>query len=242
MSRRALALALWVAAVCMGCRGPAEIETIQLQPPLPSEEPARPEPDDAWRVLTEATPLEKAEGTRYYSAEQAPRCPDIKVDTVLGNRLELEPGKRGFAEPGYVTLVVFWTVETRQGKAVARHVSDLVQKYRQWSVRAVGIVERTPRAQAAESFADQQRLAFSLYYDDLSALEKMAGRMDAEEERAVPAVFIIDRKMRLRFYRPGFRFAAGAFDVRRPGAEIIWESAPAGQAIEDYLKSILSEG
>ncbi|KPK61975.1 MAG: hypothetical protein AMK73_07100 [Planctomycetes bacterium SM23_32] len=243
MSRWAFVAAVVAAGACAACGSPDQPERIALRPVLPPEAAPLPAgPEGPWRALVEATPVREPEASRYFTAQKAPACPAIEVATALGSDMELKPGSRGFAEPGCVTLVVFWTVDTRQGKAAARHVSDLVHKYSQWRVRAVGIVERTARAEAAESFARQQGLAFSLYYDDLSALEDMADRADAEEERAVPAIFIIDRRMRLRFYRAGFRFAAGAFDERRPGEEIIWESAPRGHSVEDYLRTILSEG
>ena len=59
-------------------------------------------------------------------------------------------------------------------------------------------------------------------------------------------MFIIDRELRLRFYRGQFSFAAGmAADGSgtgyQPGMEEIGESAPRGKAIEDYLVKILKE-
>jgi peroxiredoxin len=193
--------------------------------------------DAMWRGLSEAAPVEESANTRYYAASDAPRCPEIDVMTVTDQEVELEPGTRRFARPGCVTLVVFWNTDTRQGQALARYTSELVWKYRRWQVRGVGIVEKTPGAGRAPAFADQHGLRFPLYYDDLSALEEMSDTADAPQETAVPSIFIVDRKGRLRFYRGGFRFAATRVERR----EVIQESAPAGRAIEDYLKRILSE-
>ncbi|MHC4789252.1 MAG: hypothetical protein ACYS8K_08650, partial [Planctomycetota bacterium] len=71
---------------------------------------------------------------------------------------------------------------------------------------------------------------------------RMADRIGAEQETAVPSIFIVDRQMRLRFFRPGFRFMTGALDPRRPGGEVVQESAPRGRTVEAYLRRILSEG
>ncbi|MHC4481048.1 MAG: thioredoxin domain-containing protein, partial [Planctomycetota bacterium] len=195
-------------AAVQACGSPGEGEPIRLRPPLPPEAPAvgPAAAPDAWDALAAAAPVEEAEGTVFVSAEEAKKCPTVRLTTSMGREVKVGPGSRGFVESGQVTLIVFWNADLSSGRYAARHVSDLAKRYRSWRVRAVGVVERTRGAGASRSFASEQGLALALYFDDLSALERMADRIGAEQETAVPSIFIVDRQMRLRFFRPGFRF------------------------------------
>jgi hypothetical protein len=131
-------------------------------------------------------------------------------------------------------------MERANGLVAARYVSNLVRKYAQWKVRGLGIVEKTPHADLSQAYAAKESLALGLYYDDLSALKRMSSKAGAEVKTAVPSIFIIDRKMRLRFYRAGFRFTMGG--VRgQPETETILESVEKKQTIEEHLRTVLQE-
>ena len=248
MKRIFVAAAIAALAAALGCVRTDEVRTIQLRPASAEEPAAGPPPArrDLWDVLTEAAPLAASEHTRYFSAEEAKRCPAIQVATGAGEEATLEPGTAGYAEPGSVTLVVFWSMDIPRAQAAARHVGNLVRKYQRWRVRAVGIVEKTRSAGLSESFAEQYGLPFRLYYDDLSALKRMSRAARAESRTALPSVFIIDRKGRLRFHRADSRYTltepAGQFDERLPGREHVGENALPDEHIEDYLTMILQEG
>lgn len=241
---RTLAFILILSAIAgtVGCRTREQPRRIKLLPP-PASSQATPAPtatpDDLEAIFSRSSVIESSD-TKFFSASEAPTCPKIKVTTDQGKEIILGPGKRGFAEPGYVTLVVFWQVEHPHSLAAARHVSELVRKYAQWKVRGLGIVEKTPQAQLSQTYAMEARLAFGLYYDDLSALKEMSSEADAKVTTAVPSIFIVDRKMKLRFYRAGFRFNMGGITGAPIPATII-ESAPPKQTIEDYLRTILRE-
>jgi len=235
---------LSVAAIACGCPGPKKPES---PPPsdssgvqtrvIPSEDA-----DSVWEGITRAVPLDAERDTTFLAAEEAPECPVVQVKNGRGDEISLQLGR-----PGYVTVVVVWTVETAGGKAAVRYVSDLTRRYpeRRWRVRGVGIVERTVRAHLAPVFAGKQGIELPLYYDDLSALKRLSRAIGARVKTAVPSVFIIDRQMRLRFHRPGFLFTIGAAGGQPAGQQlptVVFESAPAGHGIEDYLKRILQEG
>ena len=180
--------------------------------------------------------------TLFVAADEAKKCPTIEVSTTAqGRSVKLVPGTQGYAEPGTVTIVVFWSMDALPAVRAAQHVSDLVRKYGGLTVRGVGIVEKTPSAPRAEAFARWQGLALRLLYDDLSALKKMSRQMDVEIKTALPSIFIIDRGGRLRFHRGGFRFWAELKQSEKSRYEIINESAAEGQKIEDYLRLILAE-
>jgi len=232
-----LFLGLFIVAV--GCKTAEQPKVITLVPqPVPNQgAAAAAAPDDLQSFFSEAS-IKDSSDTRFFSPSEAPTCPEISVATDQGKKISLGPGKRGFAEQGYVTLIVFWHVEYH-GLAAARHISDLVHRYAQWKVRCVGIVEKTPQANLSQTYVNDAHLAMDLYYDDLSALKEMSSEADAKVTTAVPSIFIVDRKMKLRFYRAGFRFNLGRVQGPLPAAII--ESAPAKQSIEDYLKTILNE-
>jgi peroxiredoxin len=196
---------------------------------------------DAWEALTQAAPLEQAGATAFLTADQAPSCPAVELTRMDGQKASLRPGMPGYAEQGNVTMIVFWPANLAAGRAAARHVGDLVSRYNLWRVRAVGIVEKPQSLRAVEEFANLHNLRFPIYLDDMSALKAMASEAGAADKTALPYIFIVDRQMRLRFYRAGFSFSAGYFDRRDPGTETIFENAPKGQTVKDYLERILDE-
>ena len=219
----------------VGCKGPAEPQELPMR--TGSQILAAGAAQGLWDELLDAVPIEGASETKYFSAPNAERCPKIEVVTAGDKEVEFEPG-----EPGRVTLVVFWSMDSSTGRAAMRHASDLAHTYRQWGVQAIGIVEKTASASGAESFGPQHGITCPFYYDDLSALEDMSDEVGAKQDTAVPSIFIVDRQMRLRFYRAGFRYMVGADATARPGQEVVKESTPTGECIEDYVQRILEEG
>jgi len=231
-----LAVLLFAAAIA-GC-APAPERGGERAPAQAGSQILAPEAGaDLWDSISEGVPLDQATQTEFFAPERAPTCPVIKVENAQGNRQAVAPGRAG-----YVTIVVFWSVDTSCGRVAARHVSDLVRRYRRWQVRGLAIVEKTQPAAAVSSFLTQHGVLLPVYYDDLSAVEEMSEEADAEHETAIPSFFIVDRQMRIRFYRAGFRYTVGAVGVRRPGTEMVIESAPPGESVEDYLRVILEEG
>ena len=114
-------------------------------------------------------------------------------------------------------------------------------------MRAIGIVEENVSVAAVDRLQREQGLQFRIYYDLYDALDRLRSAIGAtDEDRPVAAVLIIDRNLRLRFYRSQFNLVAGMVggnNVRyRPGMEEVGESAPPGKRIEDYLVKILKEG
>ncbi|MHC5034652.1 MAG: redoxin domain-containing protein [Planctomycetota bacterium] len=238
--KRLVCLSLLMVLIVVGCRS-SELETVHVRPMPPELPPAEPAASDA--ILRTLGPTSLASDTKFFAQAEAVPCPGLNVSSFSGAEVKLEPGARGFAESGNVTLIVFWSMDDPAAKAAARHVSDLTRKYAQWRVRGVGIIEKTAAAAAGHSFAMHQGITFPLYYDDLSAVQKMSKLVGAESRAAIPAMFIVDRQLRVRFYRPGFQFVStiAGPDARLPGAETVEESAPQGETIEDNLRRILSE-
>ena len=238
----ALALTAVMLLAGQGCSAGPDVVTLQPVDPAAATAEAPEAASTTWGGLASAVPVDESERTKYHSASEARKCPSLALTTVMGNETKLRPGQSGFAEPGTVTLVVFWGMEFAEGRAAARHVSDLVRKYRELGVRGLGVVERTRQAPASESFAAQYGLAFPIYYDMLEALKAMRKAAGAEDELGkLVAVFIVDRKMRVRFYRGEFPFSDVTGGILQPGERELKESAAEGRAIENYLGAILNE-
>jgi len=225
----------------LGCAGPPEGSTIPVRelPPIVAPPPPETAVTEEPNPLADLNTLRKSAENKLIAAEQASECPMVDLRTLQGQQTELQLGRAG-----YVTLVVFWAMDTPQSQACVKHISDLVGRYSQFGVRAVGVVEPTRYAEDAPDFAARHELAMPLYYDSLrqTALRKLAGEVGAKQERAVPAVFIIDRRLKLRFYRPGFRhFRRSALMPDGTGVIVIGEDVPEDQTIEHFLKQILKE-
>jgi hypothetical protein len=257
MKRFALILTAVLLAL-PGCLGSSK-GTVPIRPPPPSPTPGPGAgPQDAWSIVGSALTVDESTHTKYVGPTEARECPKLKVSTAMEQEVELRPGQSGFAEPGSVTLVVFWQMELTEGRAAAQHVQDLVRKYGGYGARAVGVVERTAGAVDAVTFLTRQGIGYPVYYDTLGALKAMrkAARADDRLGKLV-AIFIIDRKQRVRFYRGEFPYsesvggAASAYggivrpnpdsDVIPTGQVRLTESAPEGHRIEDYLRMILNE-
>jgi hypothetical protein len=224
---------LWIAAGCAG--GDAETVALRNDTELPPAVQRR----EALEFLSEFTPFEERTGTRFYRAEEAPRCPQVRVETSEGQETRLD-----IARTGYVTLVLFWRPEEMNSQLALRHFSDLVHRYRRFRVRGMTIVARTRGAKQAPELARSMGVDLPLHYDDLSlsALREMAGAANAEEATAMPAGFIVDGRGRLRFYRPGFSFNIITTGQPPDARQVLTENAVPGKALEDYLKRILREG
>jgi hypothetical protein len=237
-----------LAALAPGCRNSGQPERIPIRPGDMDEiviEPVAPAPADDWDQTTGAATLSEAASTVFVPESEAKVCPSFDLYRADNSEFEVEPGEPGIVEPQYVTILVFWKMERLRSRMLARYVSDLAQKYRQWRVRAVGIVEENVSVAATDQFQQLQGLAFRIYYDLYGALGDLRDAIGAEDgDRPVAAVFIIDRKMRLRFYRSEFNLVAGMVGTGpyRPGMEQVGESAPPGKSVEDYLVKILKEG
>jgi len=240
--------AVTIAVVVMLDAGCGAVDTVPLYDEVPP--PVRVDSGggaDALSALDRDLPVAVPPGTKFFTAADAKECPTVKVMDFQGEKMKVQ-----FGQPGFVTIVVFWSMEWPGGKTAARHVADLQRKYAAHGVRAIGVALRTAHLNAAQSFAQKQRLNYRLFVDDLSALKKLAGAAGADEKKAVPAFFIVDRRMRLRFYRPGFLFAIGGAGTpgilgqsslnRDSALAQVGESLPVGQRIEDYLRRILDEG
>lgn len=228
------------ALTLLGCAGPRDGEPIPTREVLPVMAPLPPEVT----ITKEPNPLDnlmalrRGAESKLIAAQRADECPMIKLTTLQGKEIDLQPGRAG-----YVTLVVFWMMDSPKAQACVQHISDLAGKYSSVGVRAVGVVQVTRFAEDAPDFAGRHRLRMPLYYDNRkqSALRELADEVGAEEERAVPAIFIIDRRLKLRFYRPGFRYAKQAVVVNGRWQGMITEDAAEGESIEDYLQQILKE-
>ena len=235
-----------VVLLLAGCKGGGP-EVVKIDPTTATfvqPGPAAPGQGE-WEALSAPIPFEENEHSRYLSPSDARKCPTLKVFGKDDETMKLVPGQPGFAPAGQVTLILSWAMEFRQGRAAARHVSDLVKKYRQFGVGAVGIVQRTPGVAESATFQAQQGLSFRVYQDSLGALKALRKAVGAQDKlNPAVSIFIVDRRMRLRFYRAEFRFSATSKASGRGGLspELIEESAPPGRAVEDYLQAILREG
>lgn len=221
----------------LGCAGqPDSVPTGELPPPpetTSAPDSPQQEPADFFENL--AGP-QAPEGTVFYAADDAPECPQIQVQTPEGREEEIQPGKAGF-----VTLLVFWDITTPRGQWAAKYAGDLAREYSRLRVRAVGVVAKTAGQTKAPAFARQVGIFMRLYFGDASqsALRTVADEAGAENERAMPATFIIDRQLRLRFYRPGFRGRKSGVQEEGRSRVLIEEDVPEGQSIEEYLRKVL---
>lgn len=222
-----------------GCGGGGAPATVPLQdlPPVPAAQ-APTETQQGQGGIEALGDLRKPLQDEFLPADKADQCPMVSVTTPDGRSEELQPGRAGF-----VTIVVVWSMDTRQGKAAVLHVNELANKYAHLGVRAVSVVEPTEMAASAVDFAGAMQLRMPLYFDDLKqhALRKLAGGASASDRSAFPAIFVIDRRLRLRFYRPGFRYSM--WSVMDNGRKIDhWaEDLPQDQTIEYDVTQILAE-
>lgn len=248
--RRAMAVLLVLLPVMAGCGGAPHTDIVVLDPEAaakpPKQLPPSAEPPEAQNTLWNELAGDEPPGTRFVPGDEAEECPRIRVTDGTGMKLTLQPRQRGYAEPGYVTMLVFWKPERTSGRAAARYVSDCVEELADNRVRGIGFVEAPPIKMVVDDtkkFRDLQGLVLEpIYYDDWSALEELLDAIDGVGEEPSAAIFIIDRRMRVRFYRGAFLFGMGQWDSDEPGGEDIEESAPDGKKIRDYLIRILQEG
>ncbi len=87
------------------------------------------------------------------------------------------------------------------------------------------------------------QIRMPLYFDDLKqkALRELAGEAGASNKSAFPATFIVDQRLRLRFYRPGFRYSMVGMEEQGQMVFHFHEDAPENQTIEHYVTQILGE-
>jgi hypothetical protein len=242
MLRMPVVLLCALMALASGCRGSGQPDRIPIQPRDPEELVMPPvSPADDW-----AGPLEENPSTVFVPAMEAEECPSFKLYRPDNSSFKMKPGEMGGIEPHYVTILVFWKMERLRGRMLARHVSDLARKYRQWRVRAIGIVEEGVSVAAVDEFQRAQGLVFRIYYDLYDALDDLRDEIGATDpDRPTAAVIILDRQMRLRFYRSEMSLAGGLAQTGRgrgPGTGEVGESAPQGKSVEDYLVRIIKEG
>ena len=233
--------ALMMTAFWAGCRGetrPAVFDSTVSYPV------GQANPEDPWNALRLQAEQDARRRPKFIPVGKAKNCPQLTVSAFTGEKGKIDPGRKGS-----ITLVVFWSMDFTFTRAAVRHVGDLVQKYADQGVRAIGIVENTKVAKSAPGFVRDEGMDYSAYcyLDDFSALRAMgkAARESGVEE--VPCFFMIDRSQRVRFFKRGFSFVAAS--VTAPGesegslqqGEEVIENAPPGERIEDYLQKLLSE-
>jgi len=237
-----------VLAWSSGCSGPEITGPVPLKDDVPPPQRADGlDGESLVDVIDKEMPRAGFQGTRFFPANEADRCPIVKVKTAQGQAQKIRLGREG-----YVTLVLFWSMDTSATRAAARHISDLQRQYREFRVTAVSVILNTPNLHYVEGFTRGQGIRYPIYIDDdLSATKKMASAAGAADKTAIPAIYIIDRHQRLRYYRPGFLYTIlekdkdvdlhGTPDRSDPSRRKVEDSAPPGQRVEDYLVSILEE-
>jgi hypothetical protein len=248
---RLTAVLLGVLLGAAGCGGTEEGGSVVDLDPAAAPEPVvapplavvRPEqPGSLWDELAGGEPS----STRFIAAEDAEPCPKVRLMDSSGQWAVFRPDQRGYVESGYVTMIVAWSPKHRAGWAAACYVSDCVKEFADNRVRAIGIIEAKPEPElvdATREIAVAQQLALDrIHYDDSGALEELREAVDSDGPWPIAAVFIVDRGMRVRFYRGEFRFALDQMNSLSSAAENIRETVPEGKRIRDYLFRILEEG
>ncbi len=240
MKKLALVFAATAMLALTACNGSGQTdaprEPVELEPLI--EEDVEGEEERSLAFLDQAMPMQEPGALTYFAAGVAPECPTLRVHDRDGRRLDLTPGQLD-----YVTIVVF-CMSDPNSLAALQHVNELVHTYRRFGVRAIAIVGRTRGAERAPEFLESAGVRMPVYWDDTrwSALRRMAGRADSSTPTAVPAIFLVDRRGRMRFYRPGFRYTIQVPDLDRHQEGQLVESAPRGRRVVDYLERILREG
>jgi len=231
-----VALMLPALAACGGSGGSGPVELSPISEPAATAEEDEP---GGLAFIDRAMPVEEQKELTYFAAAIAPQCPELRLTNQDGRKTELDP-----AQPNFVTILLFWTTKDPNSLGAVQHVNELVHRYRRFGVRGITIVGQTAGAANARRFLDSRGVSLPVYRDDTSwsALRKLANRADAQTPTAVPAIFLVDRRGRLRLYRPGFRFTVQIPDVTRPQQSHLIESAPPGKRLMDYLERILREG
>jgi peroxiredoxin len=172
----------------------------------------------------------------FIPAGSARKCPRLKVTTLEGQTGEIQLARRG-----WVTLVVFWTMDFNFTRAALCHANDLAEKYRAMKVQAVAILEQTASSEFGPRFAKAQKLTCPLYYDDFTALRAMGRAAGVSVGRQPPCFAMIDQEGRVRFFKRGFSFFAARISHPLILKEEIVENAAEGEYIEDYLQRLLRE-
>jgi len=221
------ALSFWV-----GCR--AEPEVISLAPPEVGS--AREQPQPGAPELGSVEPIQDPERKpRFIAADEARPSPKLMLQTFEGKKVEIQPGR-----VGRVMLVVFWSMDIAATKAAARYARDLGRLYGPTGLDVVGVVEKTKAFALAPAFLRAYQIEYPMYYDDYTALRKMAGAARVSVGNETPCFFLIDRALCVRLFKRGFSFTS-AVSVEPPGAEAaVIENAAPGESLEDYVRQLLS--
>jgi len=215
--------------VLQGCRSAEEVPVVELRAPGVTE------PTEEKAPGFEDLKVQSRAETVFLAPERAKECPKLEVATAENESTTIQPAKEGS-----VTLVVFWTVAVPMGRAAARYASQVRRRYGPQGVRVYGIAEKTAGGyKGVQEFLRSQGIAYPVYYDDFHALKEMSDAMGTRV--AVPSIFIIDRARRVRFFRAGFSFFARTSVYPRARYEFVFENAPKGDRIRDYVETILKE-
>jgi hypothetical protein len=220
-----------------GCHSGEEKEVV-LGEPRVEEQPAEENEEVGWEDLTAEPAGDARTRPRFISAEDARRTPKITLQTFGGEKRKVRPG-----HPDRVTVVVFWSLDSAANQAAVVHLDGLVNKYYRMGVRGINVVEKPPTGshRAAPRFLNAQGVGMKTYYDDFSGLRRMANAARVRVKREVPCIFLVDRQMRVRFFKRGFSYAGTSAAGPRGGEARIMENAPRGRRIEDFLRKLLEE-
>jgi hypothetical protein len=220
----------------VGCTATDQQEVV-LAESQPEHSP-RAEEKVGWDDLTPESVGEPETRPRFIPAEDARRVPELQLQTFRGEKHKIRPG-----HPDRVTVVVFWSMDSVANRAAVIHLDGLVDRYYRMGVRGINVVEKPPTGshRAAPRFLNGQGIGMKTYYDDFSGLRRMAKAARTSVKWEVPCIFLVDRRMRVRFFKKGFSFSGTAAMGPRGRRSRIMQNASRGRRIEDYLRRLLEE-
>jgi len=232
-----LCLMLLLAGALCGCRGEPEIVWAEGGKGQTDAEVGQRDQsvDEMWHSLAIDPQTDPRLKPVFIPADDAEKCPALKLQTFEGETLSLNP-----AVKGRVVIVVFWFAEDPAARAAALHVRDLCRKYSDFGVDAVGVAERTLGYKTVPRFLQEQGIRYTTYYDDFSALRTMGSAADVKLKREAPCIFLVDREKRVRVLKRGFAYtAASSVEPRTKKNEDILENAAEGERIENYVQRLI---
>lgn len=176
---------------------------------------------------------------------QVRRCRSLRGAPLDGDWRTIVP-----ARPREITIVIFAGMHDASNKFALRKVNELVRKYRNntFPVAALGIIVPTIGVQNALAFRDYHKITYDFYEDShkLEGLREMAkaAGVDTPAVGELPAVFIVNARQKVRYFRSGFKataLAAVKEEGVRPDAKII-ENVPEDATLESGLRVVMHDG
>lgn len=128
------------------------------------------------------------------------KAPDFKLPSVSGKQVSLNDLRKDASKNGApkVVLIDFWATWCGPCRNSIPHIQKLHEKYSKKGVSIVGISVDDKGAKVVKPFVEKNKLTYTILLDQKSEAADKYG------VRAIPSIFIIDKKGVVRYIHEGF--------------------------------------